>query len=273
VGGYRVKLRRDPVTGSPRQVTKRGFTRRKDAVAARAKIVSDRAQGIYFEPSKQSLGEFLVGEWLPARRGQLRPTTFEAYRINVECHVVPRLGSVPISGLTTARLNEFYGELREGGRRDGSGKGLSEQTVRNVHAILRKALADAAKEGKILRNPAEYASPPRPDRPEMTIWTGEELGRFLRLIVEDRLYPLYLLVATSGMRRGEVLGLRWSDVDLEKGSLEIRRALVAVSHRDVQVGPLKSRKGKPKSRNVPLDSRTVAAIRTHKRRQTEERLE
>ena len=272
--GYVVSLGRDAITGKPKQKRVRGFATEADAVAARSKVVVDRHQGTYFEPSEQPLAEYLLAEWLPSRR-DLKPSTWEAYRINFECHVQPRIGSIPLARLTTARLNEFYGELLENGRRrgprpDGS-SGLSEQTVRNIHAALRKALKDAATQGKILRNPAEYATPPRPDRPEMKVWTASELFRFLPLAAEDRLYPLYLVLATTGMRRGEVLGLRWGDV-LDDGSIQIRRARVAISYGDVREGPLKSRKGKRRDRNVPLDPRTLAALRSYRTRQAEERL-
>ena len=138
--------------------------------------------------------------------------------------------------------------------------------VRNVHGMLHKALADAVRGGRLVRNAADAADQLRKSSPEMQVWTPEEMRRVLEHVRDDRLFAAWQLLATTGMRRGELLGLRWADVDLEPGSLAIRQVRTAVN---VETGTPKTHKG---SRTVSLDPATVAAVRTHRRQQNEERL-
>src|SRR5205814_7204003 len=142
-----------------------------------------------------------------------RPTTYDFYRSMVESHIVPRLGGTPLRQLGPAQLNGLYAQLSENGGR--TGKGLAPATVRRVHVTAHKALRDAMRWGKLARNPADFADPPRERRPEMHVWSAEQARAFLAHVKGDRLSALYLLALTTGMRRGELLGLRWEDVDLE----------------------------------------------------------
>jgi integrase len=141
--------------------------------------------------------------------------------------------------LTTARVGAFYGELVTSGGK--GGRPLSPKTVRYVHTTLRRALRDAVADGLVVRNVAAQARPPRARRVEMHTWTAEQVGTFLASVREDRLYAAWLLLATLGMRRGELLGLRWADVDLNGGRIAIRLTLVMVDGKPAMAARRRSR--------------------------------
>jgi integrase len=134
--------------------------------------------------------------------------------------VLPRIGSQPLVDLNATRLRALYAELLESGRRDGKG-GLSPRSVQYAHRILFHALKDATEAGLLSRNPASLLRAPRVPKREMKVWTGEEARDFLDALEGDRLYALWVLMITTGVRRGEALGLQWRDVDLVKGRLAI----------------------------------------------------
>ena len=129
------------------------------------------------------------------------------YRNYLDAYVIPVIGETAIQDLTPVRLNLLYGYLLENGRVRGPG-GLAPKTVQNVHRMLHRALRDAVKWDVLPRNVADDASPPRARRPRHQVWTPEQLGRFVEHVQHDRFYALWLLVATTGLRRGELAGLR-----------------------------------------------------------------
>jgi integrase len=144
--------------------------------------------------------------------------------------------------------------------------------VRRIHATLHRALRDAVRWGYLSRNPAMSADPPRQVNPEtqaVKAWQVEELKTFLGSVKEDRLYPLWLTLALTGLRRGEALGLLWQDVDLKAGRLVVRRSLVPVNA-DVVISEPKTRRG---HRSVTLDPVTVSVLKTWRQWQCDERLE
>jgi integrase len=169
--------------------------------------------------------------------------------------------------LSGGALNALYGELLKSGRADGSG-GLSPATVRRVHATLHHALKDAVRWQHLMQNPADAADPPRVRRSEMKVWTPSELRGFLKSIHGHRLYAAFALAALTGMRRGEVLGLRWGDVDLDGARVAVRRTLVTVGYR-VEMSEPKTAQGR---RSIDLDPTTVTVLKGHRAQQAEERL-
>jgi len=216
------------------------------------------------------VSEFFIGQWLPAIRSTIRPTTYLSYEGHVECHIIPALGTLPLQHLSASHINAFYSRLLVEGRGEGKG-GLSPATVRRVHATLHRALRDAVRWNKITRSPAGAADPPRAacgGDHEMKVWSVTELKKFLASQHESCLYPLWLTLATTGMRRGEVLGLRWEDVDLEAQTISIRQTRVMTGYQPLLSTP-KTRRGK---RLVALDPATVAALKENRRRQKQERL-
>jgi integrase len=258
----------DPVTGRRRQRSKGGFRTKRECQEALNEALAALRTGTFVEPSQRTLGVFLVDEWLPAiRPPKMRPSTWLSYQKNVERHIVPVLGHLPLQRLTPAQLATFYRSLLEHGRQDGRG-GLAPKTIRNIHGTLHAALKDAVRWGYVARNVAAAADLPKGMLPEMHVWSPEQLRTFLDVVRNDRLYAAWLLLATTGMRRGEVAGLRWVDVDLDAGRVSPRRPRVVVNY-EVVVSEPKTAKGR---RSLALDPATVAALREHRVRQLEERL-
>ena len=179
----------------------------------------------------------------------------------------PGWGDIELQRLTPSNLSAFYRTLLTDARRDG--QGLAPKTVRNIHAMLHRALKDAVRLGYLVRNVADAITPPRGASPEMQIWTPEQLRTFLAHARQDRLYALWLLVATTGMRRAELAGLRWVDIDLDGARLSPRRPRVVVNYAVHESEP-KTRMGK---RSLALDPATLAALQEHQAQQEQERTE
>jgi integrase len=256
-------------TGKRRQKAKGGFKRQKDAEAFLATVIDTVNSGSYAEPSKQLLARYLVDEWLPAIKGTVRPLTHRRYEAIVRTYAKGRdIGAVPLRSLSGAHLNRLYGELEAAG--------LSVATRRLVHAVLRRALNDAVRWDKLVRNPATSADPPSLPRSRVQSWTARELRRFLEQVRDDRLFALWRLDATTGMRRGELLAPTWQALDLDGSRLRVDQQLVPTpgtcpvcgDQHSVTFGPPKSRRSE---RMIALDSETLDALRRHRETQFLER--
>ena len=270
-----------------RQRTQSGFRTRRDAQAALDKARMSLKEGDYVEPSKITVGEYL-NLWLPTIEATVRPSTLRSYRHHVESHIVPRIGSIPLQKLSPDAIGAMYADLLRDGRRlqqwklkkgeqpedDSRSRVLSANTVHHVHVTLHKALKDAVKRGRLPRNPVDAVDAPPAPRPGehasiLKVWTSEQLNAFLAATRDDDLYPVWHLLAMTGMRRGEALGLTWDDVDIEAARLSIRRALVSVGY-EVVVSEPKTARGR---RMVDLDAATVEVLKGQAARQLEEQEE
>ena len=157
---------------------------------------------------------------------ELATTTAALYRTVLTAYMIPRIGGMNLDAVTPGDLTALYRDLLEAGGRNG--KPLAPKTVRHAHTTMRKALSDAVEARHIAFNPAASAKSPKVSRgADPTVWTAEQLGRFLAFTEGARERSLWLLTASSGMRRSEALGLRWSDIDLDEGSLTVRQVFVA----------------------------------------------
>lgn len=262
-----VDLGRDH-NGKRRQKWHGGFKTRKEAEVARTKIVGDLHDGTYTEPSKLMLREWVEDKWLPVVETQVKPSTFESYERNMRHHVLPKLGGRKLRDIGPAQLNDLYANLLASGRRNGDG-GLSAKTVRYIHTIIHKALSDALDAGVVAANVAERAKPPRPrtrSATEIRFWTPDQLGTFLRIVDQHRLAVAWRVSAMTGMRRGEVLGLRWRDIDFDNARIHVRQAVVSVRYELIFSTPKNHR-----ARVVDIDLETVEALRLHRKAQEAER--
>src|SRR5665811_18094 len=255
-------------TEERRRETKSGFATQKECQAAMNKLLVAVEQHNYSAPTKASVKEYLAKEWLPAVKATIRPSTYNSYVQHVDCHIVPHIGTVKLQKLSGSQVNALYAKLAESGRKDGK-SGLSPMTIHHVHACLHKACKDAVRWGHISRNPLDAADPPRnkgDGTKEMRTWTKEQVKAFLEAMKDERLSPLWHTIALTGMRRGEAIGLKWSDVDLENARLSVRRALIPTS-REVVVSEPKTAKGR---RVIALDAGTVEVLKAQAARQLEE---
>ena len=214
----------------------------------------------HVSPSKLTVERFLRDEWLPSIRTTIRPSTFAVYRAIINGHFLPYIGDRSLQQLKAADLAAFYTQLTE--------RGLAPKTVRNVHSLIRSVLKEAVTLGYVTRNVASFAKPPRVPQTEMQTWNADELHSFLEHVHDDRLYAAYVLLATTGMRRGEALGLHWRSVDFDNARVSVNTALMLVGNEPALQEP-KTTKGR---RSIPLQSETVAALRAHRVAQSQERL-
>jgi len=257
-------------TEERRRAIKGGFATQKEAQAAMNKIITAVEEARYVAPSTLNLREYLLKEWLPAIKATVRPTTYASYKMLAEQHIVPSLGSTKLQRLTPAAINSLHGRLLESGRIKGKG-GLSVASVRRVHAVLHRALRDAVRWGYLQASPADGADPPKQSagHAERPVWDREQLLAFLASVKDDRLYALWRLLAMTGCRRGEALGLRWDDVDMEAGTITIRRSLGMVEGK-LCVSDPKTNRGR---RTIALDPTTLEALKVHAASQADERQE
>jgi site-specific recombinase XerD len=248
-----------------RRAIKSGFATQKECEAAMNKLLVKVEEHNYTAPSKANVREYLTKEWLPAVKATIRPTTYRSYEQHVMCHIAPHIGSVKLQTLSGSQINALYATLAETGKADGK-SGLSPRTIHHVHTCLHKACKDAVRWGRLPKNPVEAADPPRgkgEGAAEMKTWTAKQLKAFLESTGGERLRSLYHLLAMTGMRRGEGVGLRWDDVDLEAGRLSVRRALIPYGD-GVIVSEPKTAKGR---RSIALDPGTIEALKAQAQRQ------
>lgn len=233
-----------------------------NAIKARLEAVEHAEQVVATE--QLTLGRYLTERWMPRRRQRLAPTTAHRYQWMIEHYIDPALGSTPLRSLHAEHLNRFYSELlTSGGARAG---GLAPKTVYDVHVIIRAALKDAQRQHLVPANVAYTAQPPRPQARQRSgpeCWTADQLTQFLAAIGHLRLYPALHLAATTGMRRGEIAGLRWGDWHRDTHRLSIARSRQVVGGRSTEV-PVKTKSSR---RCIDLDADTEAILSGWRRRQ------
>lgn len=251
-----VDLGPDPVTGKRRQRTQTVYGTEAEAEAERSILVGKIAAGDYIDPARATVAEF-AARWLEAIAPTIRPTTLDSYRQKLRT-ASRWIGDRRLSDLTGQVLTEMYGRMV---------KELSAQTVVHVHRVLRRMLSDAVKWEVLASNPAAVASPPRVTRRRLVTWTAGQVRVFLEEMEGDELSALWRLAATTGMRRGEICGLRWPVIDLDSGVLEVTDTVVMVGGRPQPSEP-KTSAGR---RRIALDEATVTALEDHQDRQEVER--
>lgn len=245
--------------GRRKRKTFYGNTRRK--VQEQLTIaLRDVQQGFPIASERQSLRQFLEYWLTESVKPTVRPRTFQSYDEIVRLHIMPSLGRTPLVKLTPQAVQSLINEKLD--------SGLSPRRVQYIHAVLRRALGQAEAWSLIPRNVAKLVKPPRVERFEIQPFTPEEARAFLSAIQGDRLEALYTVALAVGLRKGEALGLKWDDVDLEAGTIMIRFSLQRIEGELKLVEP-KSAKSR---RTIAMPAISVNALRAHRARQLEERL-
>lgn len=265
-----VDLGKDPATGRRRRrfINVRGSKR--DAERTLAEAVHERDTGVDINPGKLTVGHYLrrwLGDYATHNVG---PSTLERYRSIIEHHLIPALGGLRLRDLRPAHIQAAYSRgLAAGGRVDGAAGGLAPHTVLKHHRLLREALSHAVRWQLITRNPADAVTAPRPTRAEMRVLDSEEAARLLESAARSPYHTLIYVALATGARLGELLALRWQDLDLDGATLRIVRSARRFPGRGVLFQETKTHRSR---RPVALSADTVAIIRDHRRAQAEHRL-
>lgn len=257
----------DPITRTSKKAYIYGKTREevRDKLTDALHSVKN---GTYRQPSKLTVGEWLT-MWLnDYMKPSIRPTTWEGYQTQIDKHIIPNLGHIRLDKLQTSNLQKLYNDKLKGDRADGRKGSLSPRSVRYIHTILHAALVQAKREMLITINPADAVKLPKLEKREMHTLDTEGLKVFLEKAKKTCHYTIYLLACASGLRRGELLGLRWKDVDLDAGSITVTQNLVKTNKEVIFQEP----KTKLSRRTVNIPPAVVKELRAHKARQAGDKL-
>jgi integrase len=251
--GYRGSYWVDTAEGPKRRYIT-GETR-EDVAEKLAKAISDRADGLVFDAGSTTTGEYLT-RWLSdSVHGTVQGSTYRSYGRVVDGHLVPGVGRVKLAKLRPDHIRRLYRSMLDAGK--------ATRTVQYAHTLLKRALAQAVMDGLIPRNAAEAVRPPKLKRDEIQPLNADQVWALLDAS-DERSGALYTVAVRTGMRPGEILALRWSDVDLEAGTVQINRAL--------SEGEFSTPKTPRSRRRISLSPATVAALKAHRKRQLEERI-
>ena len=217
-------LGRDPATGKHRQQWQTVRGTKKEAEKKLAEVQHALDTGSFIQPSKLTVRDFLQQWMRDYVSSSVRAATAEGYRIIVECHLIPKLGGVVLSELRPSHLQAYYAKALKEGRRDGRG-GLAGRTVAHHHTVLKEALSHAVKWELITRNVGDAVDPPRAIEPEMNALDPEGAQALLDAARGTIYFPLIHLATFTGMRRSELLGLRWGSINFSNSTVAISQIL------------------------------------------------
>ncbi|HYM16265.1 MAG TPA: site-specific integrase [Dehalococcoidia bacterium] len=232
---------------------------RKEAGGKLIEVLKKSREGLPLADERMTVGRYLA-EWLPTIKQSVRPKTYARYDSYVNRHIVPMLGRVRLTQLTPQHVQRLYADRHS--------SGLSPTTVHHIHACLHKALKQAVRWSLVGRNVTDLVDVPRIARHEMATFTAEQARAFVAAVTGDRLEAVYVLALTTGMRQGELLALKWRDVDLDSGTVKVRGTLQQTPGGLVVAEP----KTSGSRRQVSITAVAIAALRRHRTRQSEERL-
>jgi integrase len=252
-GLYMARYTVQTATGPKRKTI---YGKEREEVAEKLiEALSNRNKGLVFEADNLKLDEYL-GRWLTdCVCDTVRPTTFDRYEQMVRLHIGPVLGKLKLKNLTSAHVRGLYRQKLD--------DGLAPRTVQYIHVTLHKALKQAVADGLIPRNATEVVEPPQVRREEIRPLSADQVKALFETAKGDRFGALYILAVTTSLRQGELLGLKWDDVDLEAGTLQVRRTLTTVKGSPVLSPP----KTKGSRRTVKLSQTALKALRSHLERQ------
>lgn len=257
---------RDPDSG--KMITKNVLGKTQAEVKEKLKKAIENSRQLdYTKEGKYTVGQWL-DEWFEAyAKVKVRPSSHQTYKGYIENHIKPNIGEIPIEKLTSLTLQKFYKNLLTEGRiprieSEKQPKGLSAKTVRNINQVISSAMDMAVKHRLILSNPTDGCELPKVEHREMHTIHAEQLGAFLREAKESGVYELYYLDLATGMRRGELLGLKWEDVDLARGVIHVKRQVARIDGKVKEV-PLKT---KNSYRNISISQDAVKMLKEMEKR-------
>jgi len=254
----------DPETG--KAIIKNVLGKTQAAVKEKLKKAIEENVGIDYGRAKT----YTVGTWLEVwmenyAKIKLRPSTFKTSQGFLKNHIKPQIGSIPLADLTSLDLQRFYKHLLDGGRVDRieakkKPKGLAPKTVRNIHQMICSAYNLAIEQCLVTKNPTQGCALPKVEHKEMKTLTANQLSAFFQEARDSGVYELYYLDLATGLRRGELLGLKWTDIDLDRGVLKIQRAISRQNGKVVEA-PLKTKNA---YRTLPLSADAIDVLKAQK---------
>jgi integrase len=256
---------RDPETGKRKRKWHSFAGTKRQAQTECARLITEMEGGVYVEPAKMTLAAFLE-RWIAHMASQVSPRSHERYAEIARKNVVPLLGGSALSALRPDQISAAYTKALTEGRRDGQG-GLSPRTVHHIHRILRQALQQAVRWGLLARNPADAVKPPKVERASMQTYDLAETAELLEAARGTRMFVPTSLAVLCGLRRGEILALRWRSVDFAEAQIAVVESLEQTS------AGLRFKETKSgRARTVAISSTIVEELRAHRVRQAEELL-
>lgn len=232
------------------------------------KVKYESKNGLLVKPQKITVSAWL-DTWLnDYMKLHLRPSTFENYKLMVEVHIKPSIGHYLLQELRAEHLQKFYNKKLISGRKDGKQGGLSIRMVRYIHCLIHSALEQALKNNLVARNVSKATKLPGKVKHEFQPLTAEQIQKFLETAKNERLYTAFLLEFWTGLRRGELLGLRWKDIDFKKHIIHVKQSLTFAGSKLIFQQP----KTAKSSRSIPIPESIIHELKAHKNRQNQERL-
>ncbi len=221
-------------------------------------------------------GKYTVGTWMDAwfenvAKIKVRPSSHQTYRGYIDNHIKPNIGNIPLEKLTTMELQKLYRKLLTSGRverieAEKQPKGLSAKTVRNINQVISSAMDLAVAQKIILENPTNACSLPRVEHKEMQTISAEQLQVFLEEAKRSGVYEMYYIELSTGLRRGELLGLKWEDIDMRQGIIRVRRQISRIDGKIVEA-PLKT---KNSYRAVTISPQAIEVLKEQKEKTNDE---
>lgn len=241
---------------------------KKDAERELRAVLTRIEGGAHVKPTKLTVGEYLK-QWLEGYvASNVTPKTRERYEGIVRVHLIPAFGSLPLTALQPQRIQDYYSHALKSGRRDTS-TGLSARTVRYHHMVLYEALKHAVKYGLLIRNVAEAVDPPAPERGGIAILDSDRVRMLLQAAKDTPYYACIFTAVYTGLRRSELLGLRWSDIDLDLATLSVTQTLHQLQNGTYVLGKPKTRGSR---RQIALPPALAILLREHKAKQEFDRI-
>lgn len=256
-----VELGKD-TNGKRQQKWISGFNSKREAEAAVSRVVSEIVDGRYTPPSDQTVDQF-VADWSQDKKSVVKASTWQGYESKLVHHVLPHIGHIKIKELRAQDVQHMFAAIRQGGRFDNRDTRVSEQTILHIYRILHDVLQQAVKWGVIPNNPCLLVNKPRPKAVDTGIWTIDQVQKFLDYARTDSMYPVFFILFTTGMRVGEVLALRWHDVDFERRSISVRRTISYV-HGGYLIQQPKTIRSQ---RTIPISNQLITVLLNVKKEQ------
>jgi integrase len=274
-----IEAGRDPATGKRKRIKRAFQGTKREAEKEMARLIAEIEKGSYIEPSKLTFGEYLQEWLLDYGANNLSPTTRRRYGQIINLRVIPKLGMIPLQKLRPIHLQQFLREIIEEGRLDKPGEPLSADSIAYHHRVIHKALDTAFKQQLIQVNPADAVEVPKAPALEIEdedgyeekvqVLTSDEVDKMLEAAVETPYYTLLFVAVRTGLRRGELLGLRWKDIDFRARTLSVKQTLAYTPEKGLFFKPPKSKKSR---RMIDISGEVVEVLKQHKKKQAEAKL-